>query len=490
MSYSTQDESDYSVPSESEEEFAPQQPKARGKKAASNKLTINDLSDTDVEPVKQKTTASNGRSVVPKKNANKKQATLAESLDSGAGSAAATPISAATAASSNSDRPVEEIYQKKSQLEHILLRPDTYIGSVEPITETMWVYNDAEERMVQEAITYSPGLYKIVDEILVNAADNKIRDSSMDTIKVTANKDTGVISVYNNGKGIPVQIHSKEGVYVPELIFGHLLTSSNYNDNQKKVTGGRNGYGAKLCNIFSVEFIVETADASTGKKYRQVFKNNMSVIGKPSITAHKNKSEWTKITFKPDFGKFHMQGLEDGIYELIRRRVYDLAGCVKRVKVYFNEKRISINSFKKYAELYLKSPAKVVKDEASGNASDSDVSVVPSKPKPIANYVHEVFNDRWEVIIAVSEGQFHQVSFVNSINTVKGGTHVNHVVDQVTTKVIESISKKNKKQILRPYQVKNYLWVFVNSLIENAAFDSQTKETLTLRQNAFGSRCE
>ena len=69
-----------------------------------------------------------------------------------------------------------------------------------------------------------------------------------------------LISVENNGKGIPVAVHAKEGVYVPELIFGHLLTSSNYDDNQKKVTGGRNGYGAKLCNIFSTEFIVETSD--------------------------------------------------------------------------------------------------------------------------------------------------------------------------------------------------------------------------------------
>jgi len=165
---------------------------------------------------------------------------------------------------------VEEIYQKKSQLEHILLRPDTYIGSVERITQSMWVYDSAQECMVHKSLSFVPGLFKIFDEILVNAADNKIRDPSMDTLKVDIDREEGRITVYNNGRGIPVEIHSKENVHVPELIFGHLLTSSNYNDDQKKVTGGRNGYGAKLCNIFSKEFTVETADLRVNKKFKQV----------------------------------------------------------------------------------------------------------------------------------------------------------------------------------------------------------------------------
>ena len=88
-------------------------------------------------------------------------------------------------------------------------------------------------------------------------------------------------------------------IYVPELIFGHLLTSSNYNDNEKKVTGGRNGYGAKLCNIFSSEFIVETADKVNGLKYTQVFRNNMSSRDKPIIKENKLGEQYTKITFTP-----------------------------------------------------------------------------------------------------------------------------------------------------------------------------------------------
>lgn len=79
---------------------------------------------------------------------------------------------------------IEGIYQKKSQLEHILLRPDSYIGSVEPVTELMWIYDKEKDSMVQKEIKYVPGLYKIFDEILVNAADNKQRDAKMDTIKI------------------------------------------------------------------------------------------------------------------------------------------------------------------------------------------------------------------------------------------------------------------------------------------------------------------
>ena len=162
---------------------------------------------------------------------------------------------------------IEKIYQKKTQLEHILLRPDTYIGSVETMGSVLWVLDDDnDEKFVCRNVNYVPGLYKIFDEILVNAADNYHRDKRMDTIKVTINTSGKSISVWNNGKGIPIQIHKEYNLYVPEMIFGHLLTSSNYDDSVKKVTGGRNGYGAKLTNIFSKKFTIETAEAKS-KKY-------------------------------------------------------------------------------------------------------------------------------------------------------------------------------------------------------------------------------
>jgi DNA topoisomerase-2 len=126
------------------------------------------------------------------------------------------------------------------------------------------------ENLVQRNVSYVPGLYKIFDEILVNAADNKQRDPTMDSVKVDIDVEKNTISVFNNGAGVPVEIHAEEGVYVPEMIFGHLLTSSNYDDSEKKTTGGRNGFGAKLANIFSTKFIIETADGKRLKRYKQV----------------------------------------------------------------------------------------------------------------------------------------------------------------------------------------------------------------------------
>ena len=111
-------------------------------------------------------------------------------------------------------------------------------------------------------------------------SDNNI--NLVKNIKVNINEETGEISVFNDGDGIPIQIHTKEKIWIPELIFGHLLTSSNYSETKKiKHVGGKNGYGAKLTNIFSTKFIIETVCSYSKKKYIQTFQNNMSIKGKP-----------------------------------------------------------------------------------------------------------------------------------------------------------------------------------------------------------------
>ncbi|KAI8920016.1 DNA topoisomerase [Powellomyces hirtus] len=373
--------------------------------------------------------------------------------------------------SANSSEPksVEEIYQKKTQLEHILIRPDTYIGSIESQTVPMWVYED--DKMVYRDTTYVPGLYKIFDEIIVNAADNKVRDPTMDTIKVNIDKENSTISVYNNGRGIPIEMHSKEKVYVPELIFGHLLTSSNYDDDEKKVTGGRNGYGAKLCNIFSKEFIVETADSVTGRKFVQTHSDNMTKKSAPRVTANPKGENYTKISFKPDLEKFGMSSIDSDFEALAKKRIYDLAGCVRGVKVFLNDVRLKLKDFKDYVELYVNSAT-------HGGIVENPV------------IIYERPNERWEVAFTLSDGHFQQVSFVNSICTTKGGTHVEHVAAQLASGLMEAVKKKDKKAIaLKPQQVKNHMWVFVNCSIENPAFDSQTKENMTLKQSSFGSKC-
>lgn len=315
-----------------------------------------------------------------------------------------------------SEPTIEKTYQKKSQLEHILLRPDTYIGSVEHLKEQMWIYNEDKECIEQKEIDYVPGLYKIFDEILVNAADNKQRDKKMDCIKIEINAETNTISVWNNGQGIPVVMHKEEKMFVPTMIFGHLLTSSNYNDEEEKVTGGRNGYGAKLCNIFSTKFIVETASKQYKQHFKQTWTNNMSKSSEPKIKDF-NGEDYTKITFCPDLSKFKMEKLDEGIIGLMARRAYDVAASTRGVKVLLNGKRVPVKTFKDYIELFIKG-----KEDEQGNS---------------LKIIHEIVNERWEVGLTLSDNGFQQMSFVNSIATTKGGRHVDYVADMVVKQLSE-----------------------------------------------------
>ena len=174
-------------------------------------------------------------------------------------------------------------------------------------------------------------------------------------IKVNIDKENNTISVYNNGEGIPVDIHKKTKMYVPEMIFGVLLTSSNYSKDEEKLTGGKNGFGSKLTNIFSTEFTIETVDAERKKKYIQTFHKNMLEKDKPKITKCSTKP-YTKITFKPDLTKFNLKELEQDIVGLMERRVYDIAACTgNSVSVYLNDKKIDCKSLDKYVNYFFDS---------------------------------------------------------------------------------------------------------------------------------------
>ena len=253
----------------------------------------------------------------------------------------------------NEEKTIEQKYQKKTQLEHILTRPDSYVGEIKLQTEKHWIYDDQTKNIIKKEIEFSPGLFKIVDEIIVNACDHSKVDKTCDTIKVSFLEDNK-ISIWNNGTGIPVEIHKEHNIYVPELIFGHLLTSTNYDDTEKRITGGRNGYGAKLTNIFSSFFSVETIDGKLKKKFYQEFTNNMGNKSIPVITNVKseNPRTYTEIIFKPDLEKFGLTNMSEDIIALFKRRVYDIAGILPNLKVYLNDTKLDINNFKKYIDKY------------------------------------------------------------------------------------------------------------------------------------------
>ena len=316
-------------------------------------------------------------------------------------------------------------YQKLSDIEHVLHAPDTYIGSIEPDTIFGWIMSG--NSIIYQKYSHISGLYKIFDEALVNARDHYVRmkqnnsEHQVKNISVDINED-GTIIIKNDGDGIDVIKHDKYDMWVPEMIFGHLRTSTNYGKNNKKLVGGKNGFGVKLLFIYSSFGEIETIDFKRGLKYTQSFENNLSCIGKPSIRKCKSKP-YTKITFKPDYSRFKQTNITKDMFSLMKRRVYDMAAITdKSVKVKFNNENINIRNYETYMNLYI------------GDKQDT--------PR-----VFEIGNDRWEYGVCISPmDEFTHVSSVNGISTSKGGTHVNYILNQNVKTIAEgdlhSLEKK------------------------------------------------
>ena len=208
-------------------------------------------------------------------------------------------------------------YKQLSSIEHVLLKPDTYVGSVDKDEITCWTMEN--DKMITKTFNAIPALYKCFDEGIVNARDQYIRMLSkfsqdayvnvvVKNIKVTI-EDNSKITIFNDGNGIDVAKHPENDMWIPEMIFGHMRTSTNYNDEEKKITGGKNGFGFKLVLIFSKWGSIETHDHIRGLTYTQEFKNNLSEICKPTIRKNKSKKPYTKVSWIPDYSRF---GCEKG----------------------------------------------------------------------------------------------------------------------------------------------------------------------------------
>lgn len=392
------------------------------------------------------------------------------------------------------DANVKDKYSKKGELEHILELPDTQIGSTEFEDYNFWVPEEDDDDVTfnKKDIRFTPGLYKIIDEILVNAYDQTVRlkeiakkviennnpddddlkESGIDfvkNIKIDIDTDEGYISVYNDGEGVDVEIHPDHKVYVPQMIFGDMRTSSNYNKEETgiKIVGGRNGFGAKLANIFSTKFIVETVDGRRKKHFVQEYEKNMSKRHEPEVKKTTKKA-FTRITFYPDLKRFgYDDGMDESLYSLVLKRAYDLAACTEpNINVYLNNDKIDCKNFEKYVSYYL-----------------GDKKQYPR--------IYKQFNNRWEVVACLSPNQkFEQVSFANGVSTIRGGKHVDYISKQIVSKLKKYIEIKKKIKTLKSEHVKDNIMVFVKCSIDGAAFDTQTKECLTTTPAKFGSVCE
>jgi DNA topoisomerase-2 len=366
--------------------------------------------------------------------------------------------------------------QQKTDKQHILDNPDTYIGSVETVDSNVWIMNETNDKIIEKNINYIPGLFKLFDEGIVNCRDHVVRMQSKieqkvdNSLPVTyidiAIQEDGTIVMINDGNGIDVVQHPEYKTWVPELIFGHLRTSTNYNKEEKKIVGGKNGFGFKLVLIWSTIGSIETVDHIRGLKYTQEFKDNLDTICPPKITKASKAKPYTKITFKPDYERLGIDGLTPDLIALLKKRVYDISAVTdKSIKVKYNSAIIPTKNFEQYINLYI------------GEKSD-------------APRVYEEANSRWEYAVALTPtNEFIQVSFVNGIYTSKGGKHVEYILNQITRKLAEFIEKKKKVKV-NPNSIKEQLILFLRCDIENPAFDSQTKDFMNTPMAKFGSKCD
>jgi DNA topoisomerase-2 len=386
-------------------------------------------------------------------------------------------------------------YQKKTDREHVLDNPDTYIGSVEEVQLEYFIFNNETNKIVKKPINMIPGLYKLFDEAIVNARDHVVRmqqiisndrleklnqetTSTSNTEKVKKSQinlpvttiditidEKGMITICNDGNGVDVRIHPQYNIWIPELIFGHLRTSTNYDKQEKKIVGGKNGFGFKLALIWSTWGKVETVDHKTGQKYCQEFTDNLSVIKPPVITRQSGKP-YTKISFIPDYDRLKLKGLSSDFISLFKKRVYDIAAVTdKSIRVKFNGEQLTVKTFQHYVDYYI------------GDKKEYE-------------RVIESPNERWEYTVALSNNdEFQQISFVNGIATTKGGRHVDYIVNQIIKKMIQYIKDKKKIDV-KPASIREQLILFLDCTIENPAFDSQSKEYLTTNVSNFGSVCE
>ena len=365
-------------------------------------------------------------------------------------------------------------YQKKSDREHVLDNPDTYTGSMEKTQYGTYIYNNESKTITYKELEIIPGLYKLFDEGAVNCRDHQVRQQQAvfmckpNALPVTHIDfdiaDDGTITMTNDGNGIDVAKHPEHDIWIPEMIFGHLRTSTNYDKKEKKIVGGKNGFGFKLVLIWSTWGKVETVDHVRHLKYVQEFSDNLSVIKPPVITKYRGKP-YTTVTFKPDYKRLGEDGLSADMLALFKRRVYDIAAVTdKKVKVKFNGETLPIKHFQQYIDLYIGSKGETKR-------------------------IYEEGNDRWEYAVCVApKEEFTQVSFVNGIFTSKGGKHVDYLLNQIVRKLIAYIAKKKKVDV-KSSTIKEQIMLFIRCDVENPTFDSQTKDYMTTPYSKFGSTC-
>lgn len=365
--------------------------------------------------------------------------------------------------SSSNPKQKDEYEVVKDLRSHILIRPDMYVGSSNPVTWEGTHHLNDTGHMSQSDVSVVPALVRCFDELLCNSADNCQRDPMHTTIlAVTIDSDTGRFTIRNNGSTPPVRKHMEVDDYVPTVIFGRLLTGSNFDDDTQRTTAGRNGYGAKLANIFSTEFTVRINDGTN--VYEATWTDHMEHVRvMPVKKALKSSKPFTEVSMVPDYAYFKMTPTDmktSGTMAVLLRRIHDVCACTpKTLKVSLDGTRLPVVSFEDYCN-------KLV-------ANDSPIVVDTSTPG-------------WDVAVYFVDTppEGGQLSWVNNIWTRKDGTHVQHVQQKWFSLLSTLIQKASKRRRIKlparlTIPLKAHLAFVVNATVVNPTFEGQCKEELT-----------
>jgi DNA topoisomerase-2 len=407
-------------------------------------------------------------------------------------------------------------YEKKTLQEQILLRPDTYIGNIRKMktNEPIYTFEDdfKDGKMTKREVNYSDGLLRLFIEAISNAIDNVWRSHeekiSTKFIQITANEKTGEFSVWNDGKNIPTGLHPTEKVHIPEMIFGQLLTSSNYNDAEERKTSGKNGLGVKLACIFSNSFEIEIYNKEEKKIYKQKWTNNMSTKTEPEIitknfpkTVEEGKNGYTLVKWTPDYKRFgyNKEKPDEDFMGQIKKCVLDCALTVSFYKtiVMYNGKAVPVTKIEDYIKFYrlnnicenegskqsstanssVTSPnvSDSESDSESESVGDEEDEVKVKMPKNEQLMVHDSADCK--VFIARSDEYTH-ISFVNGIFTKDGGIHVDTWSEAIFRPILSKLNNSKKKDKIDIRDIKKHFFIFVFCTLDKPTFDSQSKTRL------------
>lgn len=344
-------------------------------------------------------------------------------------------------------------YKKKDQISHILDRPDTYVGSTRVQEINEFVYEN--EKIIKKTVSVAPALIRIFVEPLSNIIDN-VQTSKKEGIPckkiiININEQDGTISMYNNGAYIPIEYFDDTKEYIHSVIFGQLLTSSNYDDTENRLVSGRNGIGIKATNVFSKYFKIEGVDPKNNKKLTQIWTNNMKNTEGAIVEESSLKAGYTEVKWIPDFKRFGVNGYSTDIINLFKKYICDTVMTTK-IPIILNDNILKISNMLDYALLY---------------TDNDNQDILYHKTKTA------------EVVVLSSTTGYESVSFVNGMQTNKGGKHVVSWNEAIFRPIVNKLNQKFKDSKITIKDVKKFFKIIINCEVVNPEFESQSKHELT-----------